>query len=140
MEPHDCGVKMAAGFWFAGRIIERLRAPRVLWLGEAFMSALSWAGVLLSNMASPVLMSVGAAGFGPYTVACDKLLQEEFTDDQRATLGSVASFTGSILYALFAPLIGLVADRFGIAAGLCFGYAFCSLSLPVFIRLFRRHF
>jgi hypothetical protein len=73
-------------------------------------------------------------------VARDKLLQDEFSDDQRATMGSIASFTGSLFYAVMALAIGFVSDRWSLAAGVGFGVTISALSLPLYIWLFRKHF
>ena len=75
----------------------------------------------------------GSILFGPGIVARDYLLQREFTDEQRATMGSVASFAGSIVYAIVAFWIGIVADHFGLAAGVGFGVVMSATSLPLYV-------
>ena len=54
-------------------------------------------------------------------------------------MGSVASFAGSIVYAIVAFWIGSVADHVGLAAGVGFGVAMSATSLPLYVWLFMRH-
>ena len=56
-------------------------------------------------------------------------MQKEFTDVQRATLGSLNSFLGNIFFALFSPILGLFADKFGPANALLMTQV---VYLPVF--------
>ena len=97
-------------------------------------------GLILSNVMSPLLFMSGSILFGPGIVARDHFLQKEFTDEQRATMGSVASFAGSMVYAIVAFCVGIIADRFGIAAGVGFGVAMSATSLPLYVWLFRKDF
>ena len=55
-------------------------------------------------------------------------------------MGSVASFAGSMVYAIVAFCVGIIADRFGIAAGVGFGVAMSATSLPLYVWLFRKDF
>ncbi len=41
------------------------------------------------------------------------LLQNEFTSEQRATMGSLNSLFGSLSFAIFAVILGIFADNFG---------------------------
>jgi hypothetical protein len=65
------------------------------------------------------------------TVAQQTLLQREFTDRERATMGSLASLLGSVLYGLVALGAGLVADRWGIVAALLAIQAVALAALPL---------
>ncbi len=58
-------------------------------------------------------MSLNSIGFGPETVASGSLQQKEFSDKQRATLGSLNSLVGSIVFGIVSFLLGLFADSLG---------------------------
>jgi MFS family permease len=105
------------GFWFSGRIVDRFKETYVLAVQQAYGLVSQTIGLILSNVMSPLLFMSGAILVGPGSVARDHLLQKEFTDEQRATMGSVASFAGSIVYAIVAFCIGIIADHFGLVAG-----------------------
>lgn len=128
------------GFWFSGRLIDRFREAYVLTVQQAYTLVSQTLGLILSNALSPLLFMSGGVLYGPGVVACDHLLQKEFSDEQRATMGSVASVVGSIVYALVAFGIGIISDRFGLAAGVGFGVAVSAVSLPIYMWLFRRDF
>jgi MFS family permease len=130
----------AISAWFAGRIIDTVKGPYVLVARDLYWFVSAGLGVLLSNAASPLLFMSGSPFYIPARVAKDQLLQKEFTDAQRATLGSVGSFAGSMIYALAALAIGAIADQFSLGAGVMFGIGACALSLPIYIGLFRREF
>ena len=127
-------------FWFAGKAIDRFKSLFLLIFAAGYWFLTQGLAVLLANRFSPVLLALENVVYGSCSVARDQLLQNEFTDAQRATLGSVASFTGSILYALIAVCIGIISDHFGLAAGIGFGVCVGALSLPIFVHLFCKHF
>jgi len=128
------------GYWFSGPILDRIKGPHMMALAETYWFISQGVAALMANVISPVLMLTGAALYGPFIVARDHLLQKEFTDAQRATIGSIATFLGSVVFAFVALCIGFIADRFGLAAGVGFGVVASVISLPLYIHLFRRYF
>ncbi|MDR3424891.1 MAG: MFS transporter [Alphaproteobacteria bacterium] len=125
------------GFWFSGKLIDRLKAPFLLVISEAFWTVTHVIAALIANVFSPAIFMTGCLFYGLSVVATDKLMQDEFTDAQRATMGSVATFVGSILYAITALVIGAVSDHFGVARAVLFGVLFGSLGLPAYWLVFR---
>ncbi len=129
----------AASFYFAGRIIRRFEALRVL-VGEVISSrVLNVTALLFPGSASPLLMSFTSLTYGPVQVATETLLQHEFTDEQRATMGSVVSQASNIGFAIGAVLLGLCADRIGPVRTLLFIQLLALLPLWVYHRLFASH-
>ena len=63
-------------------------------------------------------MTTTALSFGAKMVAVGGLMQREFTDQQRATMGSLNAFVGNIAFAICSTLLGLLADRVGPANAL----------------------
>jgi len=55
-------------------------------------------------------------------------MQKEYTQEQRATLGSLNSFLGSIFYGIFSPILGYIADIYGPAKALIV-VQFCMFSV-----------
>ncbi|MEU8613207.1 MFS transporter, partial [Actinoplanes sp. NPDC048791] len=98
-----------AGFRVSGWVIGRLGATRTLLSGELFDTVANVVALVKPTVFSPVLL--GSPAYGMSTIAQQTLLQREFTDRERATMGSLASLLGSVLYALVALGAGLVADR-----------------------------
>ncbi|MDR3424499.1 MAG: MFS transporter [Alphaproteobacteria bacterium] len=126
------------GFWLSGHIIDRFKETPVLIFREIYWLISQTIGIILSNVITPIFFLSGSVFFGPGVVARDHLLQKQFTDEQRATMGSIASFAGSIVFAILAFCIGIIADKFGLAAGVGFGVVMSATSLPFYMYLFRK--
>jgi MFS family permease len=118
-----------AGFRVSGWVIGRLGAARTLLCGELFDTVANVVALVKPTVFSPVLL--GSPAYGMSTIAQQTLLQREFTDRERATMGSLASLLGSVLYALVALGAGLVADRWGIVAALLAIQAVVLIALPL---------
>lgn len=128
------------GFCLGGRIVERFKAAYIFVLRDIYWFLTQTAGLIMNNAITPFLFASAAAVYGAGEVANDHLMQIEFTDEQRATMGSLASFASSVMFAIAAIIIGAVSDRFGIMAGVAVGVFGSVLSLPVYVWLFRRDF
>lgn len=126
------------GFHFAGRIIEHLGEGKIFLMRDIFWFANSMLAILLNSFASPIILLANAFPFGPGEVASDHLMQKEFTDDERATMGSISSFCVSIVFAVVSVSIGVICDRFGIGVGLATGTVFVFLSFPINVWSFRK--
>ena len=103
----------ALGFRLSGRLIRRIRELRVL-VGASLSSiALGAAAVLVPTVASPAIIPLASLAFGPAMVAQGNLMQKAFSDAQRATMASLISLGGNILFGLAVLGIGILADRVG---------------------------
>ncbi|MFG1607588.1 MFS transporter [Actinoplanes sp. NPDC049265] len=118
-----------AGFRLSGWVIGKAGAARTLLFGELFDNVANFVALIRPTVFSPVIL--GSPAYGLSTIAQQTLLQREFTDRERATMGSLASLLGSLLYALVALGAGLVADRWGIVAGLFLIQAVLLIALPL---------
>jgi MFS family permease len=103
----------AVGFYFAGRIIRRFGEFRLLVGGMSISEGINLFALAVPTVLSPVLMALNSIFFGVNSVATGGLIQREFSDEQRATMGSLNSFAGSIVFAVFSFLLGALADRIG---------------------------
>lgn len=117
------------GFRVSGWVIGRVGAARTLLFGELFDNVANFVALVKPTVFSPVLL--GSPAYGMTTIAQQTLLQREFTDRERATMGSLASLLGSVLYALVALGAGLVADRWGIVPALLAIQAVVLIALPL---------
>lgn len=67
------------------------------------------------------------------------LMQKEFTNEQRATMGSLNSFAGSILFGILAFLLGFLADKVSPARALLI-LQICQIgNLWIYWKLFKHH-
>lgn len=98
------------GFWFAGNIVRHFGARHTLIFGTILSSGIKFLSVVFASALSPFISAAINIVYGPTTTARGVLLQKEFSDRQRATMGSMISLTGSILFACVSTLLGLLAD------------------------------
>jgi len=71
--------------------------------------------VLLYTVTSGVLMNiVTSISYGIREVAAEDLLQARYSKDQRATMGSLVSLGGALIFSVVAIAAGLLADKIGL--------------------------
>ena len=106
------------GFYYAGPLIKKFKEFKVL-VGEVLINrVINYVSLLFPTVASPALMTLTSINFGTAFIALKSLMQKEFTDQQRATMGSLSSFMGNLVFAIFALLIGFIGDYLGPTNGL----------------------
>ena len=103
----------AASYYFSGKLIDKFKPFRILVVEVLSNRALSLVSLLIPTVVSPALMSLTSLSYGVGEVARTTLLQKEFTDEQRATMGSLSSLLNSLGFALSSFLLGLLADKVG---------------------------
>lgn len=101
------------GTYFSGKIIERFGAFKVMLVSNIYGWLVNVIAVIIPTKVTPLLISTSGVLWGPGDIAKTSLLQKEFTERQRATIASLNSLVGSILFAIFAYFIGLFADHYG---------------------------
>jgi MFS family permease len=101
----------AVSYYFAGRLIRRFGELRLLVGGMSIGEATNLFALIFPSILSPLIMSANSIFYGVNTVAKGGLMQREFTDQQRATMGSLTSFGGSLVFVVFSVLLGALADR-----------------------------
>jgi MFS family permease len=116
-------------YLFAGKIIRKYTAPVTLFASSILSSVLNFAALLLSNIFSPIILALSDLLFGTNRTAIETLQQNEFSDEQRATMGSLSGMLGSLLFAIAAVFFGWFADMYGIAPSLLLGEVLL-LSVP----------
>lgn len=127
------------GYHFAGAITKRVGTLKTL-LGQQIAGRLIIFGsVGLPSLASPVFLNINSFFFGVGDTANGDLLHKEFTDKQRATMGSLNSLAGSLVYAILAIAVGLVADKLGPATTILILAALSISVVVIYANLFRKH-
>ncbi|HEY6736397.1 MAG TPA: MFS transporter [Candidatus Saccharimonadia bacterium] len=114
-------LESAVGFRASGWFLRRFKPGQIILGGELYAKALFLPALIFPSPITPALMALAGASYGPMTVALGKVLHEEYTDHQRATIGSITSFVGNCLYAVFTLGIGLAADRWGVGRAILLG-------------------
>jgi len=97
-------------FLKAGEVIEKLSPLRALVITNLGSRAIGIVAVAIPSFLSPLLLCATSLLYGICITAQQTLLHNEFTDAQRATMGSLNSFLGSIAFAVVGYVMGLIAD------------------------------
>jgi hypothetical protein len=86
--------------------------------GITFALTVNLVFMLFPSILSPFFMAATSLLFGVNMTAIGGLMQREFTTEQRATMGSLTSFAGSLSFAVYALLLGALADAIGVIPAL----------------------
>jgi MFS family permease len=105
-------------FRLSGKLIRKYKAMKVLFYSEVYCRVLVFIAHIFPTIASPFMIATASASYGPSVVAKSTILQNEFTNEQRATMSSINSFLGNIIYSIFSVFVGITADKFGIIKSL----------------------
>lgn len=128
----------AIGFHFSGRIIEKYKSLPTLMIGKVYGLISMVLATAYPTVFSPLIMSSNSVFFGTGTVAMGSLLQKEYSNEKRSTMGSLNSFVGSIAFAVVAFGLGLFADKLGPAKALLSLQIFAGISLVLLWKLFKK--
>lgn len=127
----------AISYWYSGKLIKKVGAFRLLLISNIYGKFINIGSVAVATIISPILLSSTSLFYGATGVANSKLMQKEFTDEQRATLGSINSFMGNLAFGIFAVTLGMFADKFGPTKALLFAYIFSLPTLLINWNLFK---
>lgn len=98
------------GFYYSGKIIKRFKAINILLFKSIWTKSASFIAYGIPSVFSPVILATSALLFGVGSVAQNKLMQKEFSDNQRSTMASLSSFAGNIAFAIMSLVLGSLAD------------------------------
>ncbi len=128
-----------AGYHYAGAITKRFGAMKTLFGQQIISRANIFVAAGFPTIFSPLLLNINSFFYGVGDTANGALLHREFTDKQRATMGSLNSLGGSLVYAVLAVCVGLVADEFGPAKTMVVLAVLSLLVVAIYGDLFRKH-
>ncbi|MBB6480994.1 MFS transporter [Spirochaeta isovalerica] len=103
----------AVSFWFSGKVIDRYGVRTMMLVSKIYSRITHIIALGIPTMASPVLISTTSLFFGVSCTASESFNHSHFTDSERATMGSITSFAGALLFAVYSPLLGWGADLLG---------------------------
>lgn len=126
----------SASFHFSGRVIRKFSGLKVLVFNHIYSRVINIVSTVFPSVLSPLFMSSTSLFYGAASVARNALMQKEFKDEQRATMGSLNSFAGSIFFGVVAFLLGFAADKLSPAKAILLLQAFQLTNLFIYWRLF----
>lgn len=127
------------GFYISGWAIDKFGGLRILMLGAIYNRIISFIALIFASVFSPILLSTTSLHWGISSTAKNSLMQKEFTSHQRATMGSLNSFAGSIFFAIVATFLGLVADKLTPGFALITMEVFLLGNLYIYWKLFKNN-
>ena len=96
------------GSWFSGKVLKKWENEKVIIFSNVFCIISNWVSLLMNNILSPFIMITNS--IFPTDVAKSDISQSLYKDEYRSSMGSLKSLVASILYAIFAILVGAIAD------------------------------
>lgn len=128
------------GFWYAGTVIKRFGALKTL-MGVTFLANVVQITALgIANFFSPLMMIFTQFSYAFGTTAERTVQQQNFTDAQRATMGSLISFFAGIFLALNGLLMGWLSDQWGPAFAMLSTYLGRAIIVNwIYIKLYTKH-
>lgn len=123
------------GNWFSDKIIKKLGNKKTIIIGETYSIISNVIGVLTKNIISPLIMVTNS--IIPTGVVKSSISQRLYEDEYRSSMASIKSFFGSIMYAIFAIIIGIVADIKGIIFTIAIAQLIKIVVIIIYVRIFK---
>lgn len=123
-------------YWFSGAVVRRFGALQALIGSKIGTHSVTLFAVAVPSVLSPLLVAFTSIFYGVKTVSEQTLLHREFTDKQRATMGSLNQFASSIAFGIFAYLFGMIADQRDTRFALLLGEIALFVVIILYVRVF----
>lgn len=125
----------AISFHFSGRLIKKFGGLNLLIASSLYARIVNIFSSALPTILSPLLIASTSVFYGTRSVAENSLLQREFTSNQRATMGSLNSFAGSLFFGIISIILGVTADRLSPAGAFLILQLFQISNLWIYAKL-----
>jgi len=127
----------AISFFLSGKILNTFGFKKSLLFEVYYNRTVNLIALIFPSVLSPLLMGTTSITYGVGNTAKNTLLQKEFTSAQRATLGSLNSLFGSMLFAGISVLLGFIADKTNPRMALIFSNILLLLPLWFYTKIFK---
>jgi hypothetical protein len=124
-------------FHFSGKVIRKFSGLKVMIVDNITNRIINILCTAFPTVLSPLLMSSTSIFYGVTSVARSALMQKEFTNQQRATMGSLDSFAGSLFFGILAFILGFTADKLSPAKAILILQIFQIGNLFIYWKLFK---
>lgn len=123
------------GDWYSGKIIKKFGNKKLIILANIYSMFSEILGLLLKNIFSPIIFVTNS--LLPTGIAKNSISNKLYTDKHRASLASMKSLFGSIIYAIAAVLVGLIADNIGVIKTLIIAQIVKVIVILVYKNIFK---
>ncbi len=124
-------------FHISGKIIKKIGRVKILIIDNLYNRMVNILSTAFPTILSPLFMSTTSIFYGVTTVAKSALMQKEFKNEQRATMGSLNSLFGSIFFGILAFTLGYLADKVKPARALMSLQILQLINLWFYLKLFK---
>jgi MFS family permease len=124
-------------FRISEKILKKFNAIKVLMFDRVFSKFVDFMALIFPSVASPAIMTTTSLLYGISEVAQKSLLQKEFNDKQRATMGSLNSLGKSLFFGVAAIMLGWIADRTNPRIALIWAQIFALVTLWLNWKLYK---
>lgn len=122
------------GSWNAGRVLKKWGNKKVIIFSNIFSIVSNWISVFINNVWSPIVMITNSVF--PMNEAKSDISQKLYEDEYRSSMGSLKSLFGSLLYSVFAILVGWMADLKGVVFTLAIAQVFKFVVIGLYLAIF----
>lgn len=124
--------------YLSAKIAKYIGLEKTILFGAMSDNIVNICSVLCANWISPFLKTAGSACFGIYSPATGTFVQKEASDDERATIVSLAALFNSLFFSLGTLLLGRLADMYTPFIAMLIGYSSALLLNSLFIFAFKQ--
>lgn len=122
------------GYFLSYKISKTIGYTKTIMIFMGLNYVIDFLSILTNCIISPFIKTFDELTYGIAEPAQNTLMQKEFTDKQRATMGSVVSLFKSLVYGICSILIGIMADIFSEYVSLMVIYTAFFFLLPVYYK------
>ena len=127
----------ALSFYFSGKVLNKVKPLKALEFQTISNRIINIIAYIYPTIFSPLILSASSFTYGIGSVAENMLFQKEFTDKERATLSSLNSLIGNIMFAVAGIIMGVVADKIGPAKTLLLTQIFLAIPLYFYWKIYK---
>ena len=122
------------GYFLSYKISKTIGYTKTIMIFMGLNYVVDFLSVLTNCIISPFIKTFDELTYGIAEPAQNTLMQKEFTDKQRATMGSVVSLFRSLVYGICSILVGIMADIFSEYVSLMVIYTAFFFLLPIYYK------
>jgi MFS family permease len=131
------GVFSSISYWFSGKLIDRFGYFKVLMFCLLIMQLGNMFSVIFLTVLTPFIIAFNNIFSGVIDTSQESLFQKEYSDRERATMGSIISLFGTIFFSILSVLMGYIADRTSISVALVVLNLLAISVVPIYFKELR---
>ena len=128
----------AFSYFISTFILNKFTRLNFLLLDNLLSRVFTFIALIKPTFISPIILGFSSFLFGTRMVAENSLLQDEFSTEQRATMGSINSLVSNIFFGIIMLILGKLSDLLGPSYALLIIECFLFINSFIYFRLIRK--